>query len=190
MGLLDGVLGGLGGQPQRQPGLGGTVAAGVILALLVKGVREYQASHGGAPGQGRSFDPQAQAGAPAGGGLGGLLGSLGGAGGLGGLLSGLGGAGALGALVDRFHQKGFGQQAGSWVGTDANQPIAPHEVGEVLGEDTLSQLQQRTGLSRENLLAELARELPQAISAATPQGRLPSNDAELHQVAAQPTQHS
>src|SRR5579864_3640632 len=100
MGLFDGVIGGGDGRPK--PGLGSTVAAGVVLALLVKGVRNYQQSHS-APDEGRSFDPQ-QAQQPAGGGLGGMLG----AGGLGGLLSGLGGAGALGSLVSQFQQKGLG----------------------------------------------------------------------------------
>src|SRR4051812_35141871 len=123
MGLLDQVLGGvgMGGQPNMQrPGLGGTVAAGVLLALLVKGVRSYEASHGPA-GEGRSFDPQAQPAPGAsqgglGGMLGGLGGMLGGGGGLGGMLGSLGGAGALGALVSRFQQNGFGQHMGSWLG--------------------------------------------------------------------------
>lgn len=183
MGLLDGVLGGMGGQPQQRPTLGNTVAAGVVLALLVKGIRQYQASHGGVPDQGRSFDPNAQP-APSpqagGGGLGGILGSLGG------LLSGLGGAGALGALIGRFQQKGFGEQADSWVGAGPNQAIASDQVGAVLGEDTLQELEQKTGLSRQDLLAQLAHELPQAINAATPQGRLPADDDELHRIAAQP----
>ena len=56
MGLLDGVIGSMGGggQPAQKPGLGSTVAAGVVLALLVKGVRSYQQSHGQAPGETRS----------------------------------------------------------------------------------------------------------------------------------------
>lgn len=200
MGLLDGILGG-GGQPQRSPGLGGTVAAGVVLALLVKGVRQYQARHGGAPGQdGRSFDPQAQA-QGSGGGLGGMLGGvLGGGGGglggmlggggLGGMLGGLGGAGALGSLISQFQQKGFGQQVNSWVGRGENQPIAPHEVASALGDDTIQQLQQQTGMPREQLLGELAHELPQAISAATPNGQVPQDDQELHQIAQQPAPHA
>jgi uncharacterized protein YidB (DUF937 family) len=173
MGLLDGLVSGMGGDQSRRPGLGGTIAAGAILALLVKGVRQYQARQAGA----------GQAGGAAGG-LGGMLGDLGGGagGGLGGLLGSLGGAGALGSLVGRFHQTGFGQQADSWVGQGPNQPIAPHQVGDVLGEDTLNELQARTGLSRDQLLQELSHELPQAINAVTPEGRLP-NDNELHQLA-------
>jgi len=200
MGLLDQVLGGAGLGPQggaQRPGLGGTVAAGVVLALLVKAVRSYEASHG-AMGQGRSFDPQAQsagdraAASPtaAQGGLGGILGGLGGmlgggGGGLGGLLGGLGGAGALGALINQFQQKGYGQQVNSWIGHGQNQPLAPTQVADALGDDTVQALQQQTGMPRESLLAELSHLLPQAISEATPQGRPPTDD-ELHQIARQP----
>jgi len=188
MGLLDSMIGG-GGQPQRKPGLGDTVAAGVVLALLVKAVRQWQATHDGPERPRRSFDPQAQ-GAPAqpqaDGSLGGMLGGLLGAGGLGGLLNGFGGAGALGALVSRFQQKGYGPQVSSWVRDGQNEPIAPHQVGEALGPNVLDELEQKTGMSREQLLAELARELPQAINAATPEGRVPETDEELHEAARRP----
>lgn len=175
MGLLDGVMGSVGGE-RRRPGLGSTVVAGAVLALLVKGVRSYQQSHA-APAEGRSFDPgqAAQAGA---GGPGGVLGGEG----LGGLLSGLGGAGALGALVSQFQQRGLGSQVNSWVGAGANQPIAPDQVAHALGEENIQALQQQTGTSRETLLAELAQHLPEAVNEVTPQGRLPDDD-ELHQIA-------
>ena len=179
MGLLDGVLGGIGGG--RQPGLGDTVAAGAVLALLVKAVRQYQQSRQAAetPPAGTAPSPAAHG---EGGSLGGLLGGLlGGGAGLGGLVGSLGGAGALGALVRQFQNKGLSSQAGSWVGTGPNQPLQPHEVDQVLGESTLNELQARTGLSRDELLQELARELPQAVDAATPQGRIPT-DHELHRL--------
>lgn len=175
MGLLDGVMGSVSGDGRRA-GLGSTVAAGVVLALLVKGVRSYQQSHAAA-GEGRSFDP-GQPGQAGAGGLGGLLGG----GGLGGLLGGLGGAGALGALVNQFQQKGLGQQVNSWVGSGANQPIAPDQVAHALGEENIQALQQQTGAPREALLQELAQHLPDAVHELTPQGRLP-NDSELHQIA-------
>ena len=170
---MSGVGGG--GRPQQRPGLGSTVAAGVVLALLVKGVRSYQRSHGQAAGEGRSFDPATQTST-----AGGLAG-----GGLGGLLSGLGGAGALGALISHFQQKGLGPQVNSWIGHGQNEPVAPDQVAHALGEDNVRELQEQTGLPRESLLSELAQTLPQAVHELTPQGRLP-NDDELHQIAQQP----
>jgi uncharacterized protein YidB (DUF937 family) len=116
----------------------------------------------GAPGQ----LPGQQAGGL--GGLGGLLGSLGGAG-AGGLLNG-----GLGELVDRFRQNGQGEVADSWVSTGPNKEIAPQQLEQAIGPDVLDTLTQQTGLSREEILARLTRELPQAVDQYTPEGRLPA----------------
>jgi uncharacterized protein YidB (DUF937 family) len=102
------------------------------------------------------------------GGLGGLLGSIGGAG-VGGLL----GSG-LSELVESFKQSGQGEVADSWVGTGPNKEIAPHQLEQAIGPDVLATLSQQTGLSREELLARLSRELPQAVDKYTPEGRLPA----------------
>jgi uncharacterized protein YidB (DUF937 family) len=112
-----------------------------------------------------------QAGGQAGG-LGGILGnlagSLGGAG-AGGLLSG-----GIGELVDRFTQAGQGSTAQSWVNHGPNQEIAPPQLEQAIGPDVLATLSQQTGLSREELLARLSRELPHAVDRYTPDGRLPA----------------
>ena len=190
MGLLDQVLGSVTGGPgARRPGLGSTVAAGVLLALLVKGVRSYQAQQEASAGQATGV-PQTSGQVPgAGGGLGGVLGGLGGmlggaggGGGLGGLLGGLGGAGALGALIRQLQQKGYGQQVNSWVGPGANQPIAPHELEDALGQDTVAELQQQTGMPKDALLSDLSHTLPEAVHELTPQGREPDDD-ELKRIA-------
>jgi uncharacterized protein YidB (DUF937 family) len=102
------------------------------------------------------------------GGLGGLLGSLGGAG-AGGLLSG-----ALGELVERFRQNGQGEAVDSWVSRGPNKDVAPHQLEEAIGPDVLATLAQQTGLSREEILARLSRDLPQAVDQYTPDGRLPT----------------
>ncbi|WP_349262524.1 YidB family protein [Geminicoccus sp.] len=112
-----------------------------------------------------------------GGGLGGLLG------GLGGLLGGGGGAsthpdsilsGGLGDLVDRFRQSGHGEVADSWVQSGPNKEVAPHQLEQAIGPDALATLMQHTGLSREELLSRLTRELPNAVDKYTPDGRLPA----------------
>jgi uncharacterized protein YidB (DUF937 family) len=110
------------------------------------------------------------------GGLGGMLGgALGGAGGgmagggLGSVLSG-----GLGDLMDRFNGSGHGQKAQSWVGSGQNEPIAPTDLEQTLGEDTLAELQEKTGLSRQDLLERLSKTLPDAVNHFTPEGRIPS----------------
>jgi uncharacterized protein YidB (DUF937 family) len=106
------------------------------------------------------------------GGLGGLLSSLGAggaAGGLGGLLSG-----GLRDLVNRFNQAGQGEVASSWVGTGPNQPVAPTQLEQAIGPDMLTDLAKQTGLSREEILARLSRDLPDAVDKYTPEGRIPA----------------
>jgi uncharacterized protein YidB (DUF937 family) len=109
------------------------------------------------------------------GGLGGLLGGLGGA--LGGAGAGAGAGGllrdGLGELVDRFQRNGRGEVAQSWVNHGPNQDIAPHDLEGAIGSDVLQELSQRTGLSRDELLTRLSRQLPSAVDRYTPEGRLP-----------------
>ena len=103
--------------------------------------------------------------------LGGLLGSLSGAvagGGVGGLL----GSG-LGELLDRFKQNGQGDAAESWINKGPNKELPPPQLKQAIGPDVLAALEQQTGLSQEELLARLSRELPSAIDQYTPDGRIP-----------------
>lgn len=102
------------------------------------------------------------------GGLGGLLGGLGGAG-AGGLLSG-----GLRDLVESFKQSGHGDAAESWVGRGPNKEVKPQQLEQAIGPDVLATLSQQTGLSREELLKRLTKELPQAVDKYTPEGRLPT----------------
>jgi uncharacterized protein YidB (DUF937 family) len=106
------------------------------------------------------------------GGLGGLLGQL---------TSSLGGAsagsllgGGLTELVDRFKQAGQAETVDSWVGTGQNKEVAPNQLEQAIGPDVLATLSQQTGLSRDELLARLSRELPRAVDQYTPHGRIPA----------------
>ena len=105
---------------------------------------------------------------------GGLLGKLGGL--LGGASAGSVLSGGLGDLIERFKQSGHGQVADSWVQTGPNQQLAPQQLEQAIGPDVLNTLSQQTGLSREELLSRLTRELPDAVDKFTPKGRLPTED--------------
>ncbi|KQP51848.1 YidB family protein [Methylobacterium sp. Leaf108] len=110
------------------------------------------------------------------GGLSGILGSIAGALGGAGAGAGAGGflGGGVGELVDRFRQAGQGETADSWVKQGPNREIAPPQLEQAIGPDVLATLSQQTGLSREELLSRLSRELPKAIDQYTPDGRVPA----------------
>ena len=107
-------------------------------------------------------------------GQGGVLGNLGGL--LGGASVGSVLSGGLRDLVERFKQNGQGQAAESWVKTGPNQQLAPDQLEQAIGPDVLNTLSQQTGLSRQELLSRLTRELPEAVDKFTPEGRLPTED--------------
>ena len=131
-----------------------------MLGGIGKSTSAYRGQGGSAPADGGQ------------GGIGGLLGQL---------SSGLGGASAggilnsgLSELVDRFKQNGHAETADSWVGTGPNKPITPPQLQQAIGPDVLDSLSKQTGLSQEELLGRLSRELPNAVDKYTPQGRLPT----------------
>jgi uncharacterized protein YidB (DUF937 family) len=77
-------------------------------------------------------------------------------------------------LVDSFKQAGQGQAADSWIGPGPNKQIGPPDLEKALGPDVLTTLSQQTGLSREEILARLSKNLPEAVDKYTPQGRIPT----------------
>jgi uncharacterized protein YidB (DUF937 family) len=105
---------------------------------------------------------------PQGGLLGNLGGMLGGAG-VGGLLNG-----GIGELLEKFKQNGQGETAESWVNNGPNKEVSPPQLKQAIGTDVLAALEQQTGLSQEEILARLSRELPAAVDKYTPGGRLPN----------------
>ncbi|XYD12355.1 YidB family protein (plasmid) [Methylobacterium sp. NMS12] len=132
------------------------------LAELLGGAGQTAPAGPGGPGSGSS------SGSGAGGFLGGLLGDRRGEAPGGFLHSG------LGEMLDRFQQAGHGAAAQSWVDPGPNQEIAPHHLEQAIGPDVLAALTQRTGLSREELISRLSRELPRAVDRYTPDGRIPA----------------
>jgi uncharacterized protein YidB (DUF937 family) len=168
-----------------------------ILALLAyKAFKKFQqpgATPSPTPSGGPMTTPASMPGNAGGlgGGLGDVLGGLlgGGAGGggqlgnvlkggLGGLLAG-GAAGSvlnsgLGDLLSQLNEGGHGDAANSWVGTGPNKAISANDLASALGPDQINAMMEQTGLSRSELLAGLAANLPEAVNQMTPEGRLPT----------------
>lgn len=90
-----------------------------------------------------------------------------GAGGIGGAI-----AGGIGELVDRFRQIGKGDAADSWVATGENKGCDKADLEQALGPEGIDMLVRKTGLSRDELISRLCRDLPDAVDRYTPEGRL------------------
>jgi uncharacterized protein YidB (DUF937 family) len=123
---------------------------------------------GGQDGQGGSAElipaviaMLAQANAGAGAGAGGATGGGGGAG------------GGLAGLVAAFQANGLGEVANSWVGTGQNLPVSGDQLGQVLGQQQMSDLASRFGLPTGDLGTQLSQSLPRAVDHLTPNGQLP-----------------
>lgn len=79
----------------------------------------------------------------------------------------------LSNLQNQADSQGLGHIVQSWIGTGANQPIAPNQVQSVLGEDTINQLAARAGIPPAIASAALSRILPMLVDKITPNGTLP-----------------
>lgn len=192
MGLLD-ILNGMQNGPRgpsdpTAKGEGMSPMTMAILAMLAyKAVKHFTGSQSQtapannappAPAPGGSINaslPGGLGGALGGGGLGDLL-----KGGLGGLLAG-GAAGSIlsggiGDLLKQFQQNGHGDTANSWVSSGPNKQISPGDLANALGADNINALTSKTGMSRDELLGELSRYLPEVVDEFTPNGRVPSEN--------------
>jgi uncharacterized protein YidB (DUF937 family) len=83
-------------------------------------------------------------------------------------------SGGLTNIIKELQDSGHGRVAQSWVGTGPNEDIAPKELANALGNDTLNTLSKQTGMSMNDLLAGLSQHLPNLIDQLTPNGRLPT----------------
>jgi uncharacterized protein YidB (DUF937 family) len=159
MSLLDSLFGGA--QSQSRGGMSPITMA--LLGLLA--YRTFQGNGRLADMLGRKAEDPANPTAP----NPGQVGTLGGLFGGGGALSG-----GLTDLFKQFQQNGQGDKIDSWVAKGTNKPISAAELEQTLGPDKIAWLMQETGMSREQLLEGLSRELPQVVDKLTPEGRVPT----------------
>jgi uncharacterized protein YidB (DUF937 family) len=171
MGLLD-VLNGMQNGPhgQSDPNAKGgmsPVTMAVLALLAYKAVKHIGGSQTAAPAGPKTI-PDTTA-ASTGGGLGGMLGGLLAGGAAGSVLSG-----GIGDLLKQLQQGGHTETANSWVGTGPNKQISANDLASALGPDQINTISAQTGISRDELLANLAKQLPDIINQLTPNGKLPT----------------
>ena len=126
-----------------------------------------------------------------GGGLGGLLGGiLGGggrasSGGLGGnpmlrmllpLVASMLANGGLQKVLSRLQEKGKATEADSWVSHGENRPVAGEDIRDAVGDDEITSIADKLGVSRDEAASAVAAVLPDVVDQVTPSGELPPDD--------------
>ena len=79
-------------------------------------------------------------------------------------------------LVNQFRGAGKADAVESWVARGPNQAVSPNDLSKVLTEEQIAFLAERTGMSRDELLAGLSERLPQVVDELTPEGRVPTTE--------------
>src|SRR5262245_18259241 len=97
-----------------------------------------------------------------------------------GMLNSPGSGGAQG-LAEAFGSQGLGDIMSSWIGTGANQPVAPDQVHSALGADKILELAKQVGVSPQMASSLLSVVLPLIIDKLTPGGRMPAQGGLLSQ---------
>lgn len=94
------------------------------------------------------------------------------------------GSGGVAELLAQFKGAGYADTVDSWVSTGPNKDLSPQALESVFGHDRLGAMAQEAGLPQNDLMAGLARLLPEVINGLTPQGRLPAQDGGMNQMLA------
>ncbi|HEX5737227.1 MAG TPA: YidB family protein [Hydrogenophaga sp.] len=85
-------------------------------------------------------------------------------------------AGGLQGLLAKLQAGGLGEATQSWVGTGANQSVAPDQLGSALGPDLMAMIARQMGGDTQQASSTIAELLPELIDRLTPQGQLPADN--------------
>lgn len=85
-------------------------------------------------------------------------------------------AGGLSSMVKGFQEKGLGDIMSSWISTGKNLPISADQLRNGIGEDNISELAQKAGMSSQDVTSHLTDLLPNLIDKITPDGKIPEGN--------------
>jgi uncharacterized protein YidB (DUF937 family) len=92
--------------------------------------------------------------------------------------------GGVAGLLESFQQKGLGGIVGSWVGTGANEGISPQQVESALGNEQVSDIAAKLGVSTQDASSHIAQWLPAVVDHLTPNGQVPASGSNLMEMGA------
>ena len=84
------------------------------------------------------------------------------------------GQGGIGGFLDRLRAGGLSQQVASWVGTGSNAAVAPDQLAQAMGPDTVDRLASSAGVPPATGRSVLAFLVPGVVDLRTPGGTVPA----------------
>lgn len=81
--------------------------------------------------------------------------------------------GGVQGVVDQLRNNGLGPTVSSWMSEGPNAPVSPSQVHSAFGEQTMSELAAKAGMTPEELSQKLAQVLPHAVTTLAPGGTVP-----------------
>jgi uncharacterized protein YidB (DUF937 family) len=89
-------------------------------------------------------------------------------------------SGGVGGLAQTFEQKGLGGVVSGWIGTGPNPAISGSQVVQVIGQDRVTAIAAKAGLSEQQVADGISKLLPMVVNHLTPNGTVPNqSSAEL-----------
>ena len=75
-------------------------------------------------------------------------------------------------VLQQLNASGFGAQVNSWLGNGPNQPLTVEQIHSALGNQKVQEIARSLGIPADKLAELLAKNLPQAVDKASPNGEL------------------
>jgi uncharacterized protein YidB (DUF937 family) len=83
-------------------------------------------------------------------------------------------AGGVNGLMQQFQQKGLDGVISGWIGNGTNPPITAEQIVQVVGQDKITEIASKVGLSEQQVVDGISKLLPMIINHLTPNGTAPS----------------
>jgi len=80
--------------------------------------------------------------------------------------------GGLPGLLGKLKGSGLGDAVASWVATGDNHPVSGDQIASAVGADTISQMAEKLGTTKEQASLLLSKYLPMVIDQLTPNGKV------------------
>ncbi|WP_375466378.1 YidB family protein [uncultured Methylobacterium sp.] len=80
--------------------------------------------------------------------------------------------GGLQGLLNQLQSSGYAAQVNSWLGRGPNEPITGEDLRRVMNSEQVRQIAEKLGIPADQVLAVLAKVLPEAVDHHSPDGTL------------------